>query len=142
MRIDPGRPSQGLPTQQVAFTLTLPNQAHFRSIRVHRFLSQLTQWSAYRGECIPVSSAILRACAPNIARRALGVVEIFCSATMRPLSSKTQYQLERSPRSKPIVSFCSRKLLICFAVAVLIFFIVGLPLSVLLRVSRVLRACR
>jgi hypothetical protein len=42
---------------------------------------------------------------------------------------------DRSPRSKPIVSFCSRKFLICFAAAVLIFFIAGL--LYLLRFERV-----
>ena len=37
-----------------------------------------------------------------------------------------QYQLDRSPRSNPIVSFCSPKLLVCFVAAVLTFFIAGL----------------
>jgi hypothetical protein len=41
-------------------------------------------------------------------------------------SSNTQYQLERSPRSKPIVSFCSEIFLFRFTAAVLIFFIAGL----------------
>jgi hypothetical protein len=44
-----------------------------------------------------------------------------------PLSFSTQYQLERSPRSKPIVSFCSEKLLFCCTATVLIFFIAGFP---------------
>jgi hypothetical protein len=40
---------------------------------------------------LPISSAIrLRGIVPNAACRALGVVETFCSITMRPLSSKTQ----------------------------------------------------
>jgi hypothetical protein len=47
----------------------------------------------------------------------------------------TQYQLERSPRSNPIVSFCWEKFLLCFAATVLIFFIAGL--LYLLRFKRV-----
>jgi hypothetical protein len=43
-----------------------------------------------------------------------------------PASSNTQYQLHRSPRSRPIVSFCSETFLIRFAPAVLTFFIAGL----------------
>jgi hypothetical protein len=43
-----------------------------------------------------------------------------------PVSPNTQYQLERSPKSNPIVSFDSEKILICFATAVLTFFIAGL----------------
>jgi hypothetical protein len=41
-------------------------------------------------------------------------------------SSSTQYQLVRSPRSNPIVSFCGEKFLIRFVAAVLAFFIAGL----------------
>jgi hypothetical protein len=52
-----------------------------------------------------------------------------------PASSNTQYQLDRSPRSNPIVSFCSEKFLLCLAAAVLIFFIAGL--LYLLRFERV-----
>jgi hypothetical protein len=55
-----------------------------------------------------------------------GVVPSFRSSTTSPRSSNTQYQLERSPRSKPIVSFCSEKFLLCFVATVLIFFIAGL----------------
>ena len=44
-------------------------------------------------------------------------------------------QLERSPRSKPIVSFCSEIFLFCFVATVLIFFIAGL--LYLLRFERV-----
>ncbi|MBZ5549748.1 MAG: hypothetical protein LAO22_17620, partial [Acidobacteriia bacterium] len=47
----------------------------------------------------------------------------------------TQYQLDRSPRSKPIVSFCSEQFLLCFATAVLTFFLAGL--LYLLRFERV-----
>jgi hypothetical protein len=58
-----------------------------------------------------------------------------CSSTTSPCSSNPQYQLDRSPRSRPIVSFCSEKFLICFTVVVLIFFIAGL--LYLLRFERV-----
>jgi len=88
------------------------------------------------GECIPVSSAIrLRGIPPNPAFIAFGVVPSFCSSTTSPCSFNTQYQLERSPRSNPIVSFASEKFLICFRVTVLIFFIAGL--LYLLRFKRV-----
>ncbi len=50
-----------------------------------------------------------------------------CSRTISPRSSNTQYQLERSPRSNPMVSFWREKFLLCFAAAVLTFFIAGLP---------------
>ena len=38
--------------------------------------------------------------------RAFGVVLNFCSRTVWPVSSNTQYQLDRSPRSSPTVNFC------------------------------------
>src|SRR4029077_8575010 len=80
-----------------------------------------------QGECIPVSSAIrLRGIPPNASFMAFGVVPSFCSSSNSPASFSTQYQLDRSPRSNPIVSFCSEKFLICFAAAVLTFFIAGL----------------
>jgi hypothetical protein len=72
---------------------------------------------------------------PNTSLIAFGVVPSLCSSTTSPASSNTQYQLDRSPRSRPIVSFCSRKFLLCFAAAVLIFFIAGL--LYLLRFERV-----
>jgi hypothetical protein len=55
--------------------------------------------------------------------------------TTSPASSNTQYQLYRSPRSRPIVSFRSRKFLFCFTATVPIFFIAGL--LYLLRFERV-----
>jgi hypothetical protein len=58
------------------------------------------------GECIPVSNAIrLRGMAPNTSFMAFGVVLSFCSKITSPSASRTQYQLDRSPRSNPIVSF-------------------------------------
>src|SRR5207249_2502761 len=68
----------------------------------------------------------VRGMAPNTSCMAFGVVPNFCSSSTAPDSSNMQYQLDRSPRSKPMVSFCSEKFLICFAAAVLTFFIVGL----------------
>src|SRR4029077_10398456 len=42
------------------------------------------------------------------------------------VSSSTQYQLLRSPRSNPMVSFCREIFLLCFVAAVLTFFIAGI----------------
>src|ERR1700693_6213492 len=79
------------------------------------------------GECIPVSSAIRqRGMAPETSRIAFGVVASFCSSSTSPASSSTQYQLDRSPRSRPIVSFFPEIFLLCFTATVLIFFIAGL----------------
>src|SRR5438132_3248985 len=64
-----------------------------------------------------------------------GIVLSFCSRSTSPVSSSTQYQLDRSPRSKPIVSLWLSTFLIACAVAVLIFFIAGL--LYLLRFERV-----
>jgi len=85
-----------------------------------------------RGEIAAIRQ---RGMLPNTSRIAFGVVLSFCSNNTPPASSSTQYQLQRSPRSNPIVSFCSAKLLVCFAPAVLIFFIAGL--LYLLRFERV-----
>src|SRR5271157_123028 len=87
------------------------------------------------GECIPVSSAIRqRGIAAKTSFIAFGVVPSFCSLTTSPASSSTQYQLDRSPRSKPMVSFRSKFLWLA-AFAVLLFFIAGL--LYLLRFERV-----
>ncbi len=42
---------------------------------------------------------------PNPSFMAFGVVLGFCSSTTSPAPSRTQYQLVRSPRSNPMVSF-------------------------------------
>src|SRR5207237_6825446 len=77
-----------------------------------------------QGECIPVSNAIrLRGISPNTSLMVFGIVLSFCSRSTSPVSSSTQYQLDRSPRSKPIVSLWLSTFLIACAVAVLIFFI-------------------
>src|SRR5215469_16917209 len=65
---------------------------------------------------------------------AFGVVLNFCSLITSPTSFRTQYQLERSPRSKPIVSLPCRFLLLVVA-TVMVFFIAGL--LYLLRLERV-----
>ncbi len=64
--------------------------------------------------------------APNTSRIAFGVVLSFCSSSTSPVSSNTQYQLDRSPRSKPIVSLRWEKSFAAFTTAVLSFFIAGL----------------
>jgi len=75
----------------------------------------------------PVSRAIrLRRMPSNTSRIAFGVVLSRCSSKMTPASSSTQYQLDRSPRSNPIVSFCSEKFFASLTAAVLTFFIAGL----------------
>jgi hypothetical protein len=88
-------------------------------------------------ECgaLPRTSSVLKYGSPNTSLIAFGVVPSLCSSTTSPASSKTHYQLDRSPRSKPIVSFCSRKFLFCFTATVPIFFIAGL--LYLLRFERV-----
>ena len=50
----------------------------------------------------------------------------FCSSNTSPTSSSRQYQLDRSPRSSPIVSFGREKFFVAFTTAVLTFFIAGL----------------
>jgi hypothetical protein len=66
---------------------------------------------------------------------AFGVVPTFCSSSTSPASSNTQYQLDRSPKSKPIVNFRSKKLFLWLPAPVLTFFIAGL--LYLLRFERV-----
>ena len=63
---------------------------------------------------------------PITAMERHAVVRTRCSSCIRPASSSTQYQLLRSPRSSPMVSFCCEIFLPCFATAVLTFFIAGL----------------
>src|SRR5579864_4156035 len=80
-----------------------------------------------QGECVPISSAIrLRGMAPKTSCNTFAVVRTRCSSCIRPASSSTQYQLLRSPRSSPMVSFCREIFLLCFVAAVLTFFIAGL----------------
>src|SRR5215467_10107115 len=58
---------------------------------------------------------------------AFALVRTRCSNCMWPASSSTQYQLLRSPRSNPMVSFCcTEKFLLCLVAMVLTFFIAGL----------------
>src|SRR5260370_2530635 len=62
---------------------------------------------------------------------AFGVVPSLISSTTSPRSSNTQYQLEPSPRSKPMVTFGWQKFLLYCAVEGLLFFIVVPLLSLL-----------
>jgi len=65
----------------------------------------------------------------------LGVLVSAGAAPGLSTSSNTQYQLDRSPKSNPMVNFRSEKFFVCFAAAVLTFFIAGL--LYLLRFERV-----
>src|SRR5262249_968469 len=79
-----------------------------------------------QGECVPVSIAMRhRGMLPNTCFMASGVVASLCSKTISPASFKTQYELERSPRSNPMVS-CPFKMVSPFVCIVLIFCIAGL----------------
>src|SRR5271166_1022018 len=109
--------------------------------RTLRACATITSWPSSlsrrltHGECIPVSSAIrLRGIVAKTPFIAFGVVPSFCSLRTSPASSSTQYQLERSPRSRPMVSFRSKFLLLA-AATVLLFLIAGL--LYLLRFERV-----
>src|SRR5882762_1873974 len=64
---------------------------------------------------------------PNTCFMASGVVASLCSKTISPASFKTQYALERSPRSTPMVS-CPSKMFFPLVRIVLIFCIAGLLL--------------
>src|SRR5215470_12978898 len=88
--------------------------------------SRLTQ-----GECVPVSIAMRhRGMLPNTCFIASGVVASLCSKMISPASFKTQYALERSPRSNPMVS-CPWKMFFPLVRIVLIFCIAGLLFIVL-----------
>src|SRR5215470_14401427 len=68
----------------------------------------------------------LRGMLPNTSPSAFVVVLMRCSRRITPASSSRQYQLDRSPRSNPTVSFCPEIFLLAFTAAVLPFFIAGL----------------
>jgi hypothetical protein len=88
--IDPGQPRQGLRIQAIVFFAALPDQP-WRAFATITSCPKSLSKRLIQGECVPISSAIrLRGMVPNAACRALGVLETFCSITMRPLSSKTQ----------------------------------------------------
>ena len=70
-------------------------------------------------------SPTARHCAEDFPR-AFAVVRTSCSSWIWPASSSTQYQLLRSPRSNPIVSFCCEIFLVVCVPTVLTFFIAGL----------------
>src|ERR1700746_892423 len=62
---------------------------------------------------------------PGRMRSRLHGLASLCSKTISPASFKTQYALERSPRSKPMMS-CPSKMFFPLACIVLIFCIAGL----------------
>src|SRR5437763_14003319 len=64
--------------------------------------------------------------APKTSRNAFALVRTRCSSCIWPAPSTTQYQLLRSPRSSPMVSFCCEIFLLCAAALMLTFFIAGL----------------
>jgi hypothetical protein len=82
---------------------TLPDQAHVARMRPITSCPNSLNHRLTQVECIPVSSAIrLRGILPNSSRRAFGVVLTFCSTATSPVASRTQYQLDRSPRSSVV----------------------------------------
>ena len=87
--IDPGPPRQGLRIQPIVLPSALVARMRLTITSCPNSVNnRLTQ-----GECMPVSRAIrLRAIPPNTSFMALGVVPSFCSRTIAPASSSTQYQ--------------------------------------------------
>ena len=125
-RIDSRQAGQRLRIHAVVFLAALPDQTHVPRMRYDHFVSDSLSSRLTHGECIPVSSTMRhRGMTPNTSRIAFGVVPRFCSRSTSPTSSSRQYQLERSSRSRPIVSFGCEKFLI-FAATVLTFFLAGL----------------
>src|ERR1700688_1372430 len=127
LRIDPRPPRQRSRIQTVVLLPTLSDQAHVARMRHDHFVSQLAQQPAHPRR---VHSGLQR---DPTARHGsehflhrFGSRASFCSSSTSPASSSTQYQLERSPRSRPIVSFFPEIFLLCFTATVLIFFIAGL----------------
>src|SRR5215470_12436758 len=115
------QPCQRSRIQTIIFSPALGDQAHLLSMSHDHFDSRLTQ-----GECVPVSIAMRhRGRLPNTCFMASGVVASLCSKTISPASFKMQYELERSPRSNPMVS-CPSKMFFPFVSLVLIFCIAGL----------------
>ena len=111
--IDPGQPRQGLRIQSIILLPALPDLAHLRACATITWGPTSPSVRLAHGECIPVSRAIrLRGSLPNTSFIAFGVAS-FCSRSNCPAASKTQNQLQRSPRSNPIVSFCPEKFLLC-----------------------------
>jgi len=127
LRIDARQSRQGVGIDPIILAAALPDQTHVARMGHDGLASQADQQPLTHGECIPVSSAIrLRGILPNTARSAFGVVETFSSRSICPLCSTTQYQLDRSPRSNPIVSFSPATFSLVGIATVLIFFIAGL----------------
>lgn len=121
LRIDPGQPRRRLRVHAIIFLPALANQARAPRMRHDYLVPQLVQQPTYPGLVHPRfqrDAAPRHAAEPFLHR--LGVMLTRCSISMLPASSNTQYQLERSPKSRPTVSFGSEIFLICFAAPVLI----------------------
>jgi hypothetical protein len=125
--IDARQPSQRPGIQPIVFLRLSPIKRTLRACATITSCPRSLNNRLPQGECIPVSNAMRqRNMLPNTSRIAFGVVLTSCSSSTSPASPSRQYQLDRSPRSRPIVSLCSEKFLICFVAAVLIFFVAGL----------------
>ena len=137
LRIDPGQPRQRPRIQPIVFLSALPNQTHVAGMRHDHFVPQLAQQpGSPRANASPSPTRCDSAACPRTPPAWLSELSpASVPAAPRPASSSRQYQLDRSPRSNPIVSFCSEKFLRCFVATVLTFFIAGLLLS--LRFERV-----
>src|SRR5262249_16142215 len=110
----------------IIFSPALGDQAHLLSVPHDHFVPQRGQNRLTQGECVPVSIAMRhRGMLLNTCFMASGVVATLCPKTISPASFKTQYALERSPRSTPMVS-CPSKMFFPLVCIVLIFCIAGL----------------
>src|SRR5215467_14954170 len=110
----------------IIFSPALGDQAHLLSVPHDHFVPQRGQNRLTQGECVPVSIAMRhRGMLLNTCFMASGVVATLCPKTISPASFKTQYALERSPRSTPMVS-CPSKIFFPLVCIVLIFCIAGL----------------
>jgi hypothetical protein len=136
LRIDSRQPRQRPRIQPIVLFRLSPIKRTLRACATITSCPNSLNNRLTQGECIPASSATRqRGIAPNTSRIAFGVVLSFCSSSTSPTSSSRQYQLDRSPRSRPIVSFDWETFFVPFAAAVLTFFIAGL--LYLLRFERV-----
>ena len=108
LRINPRQPRQRLRIQPIVFLPALPDQAA-RCAHAPRSLRAPVR-SAVDSPTASASRFPARCDSAACRRTPLASPSESCSrlsvpAQSRPVSSSTQYQLDRSPRSKPIVSF-------------------------------------
>jgi hypothetical protein len=91
----------------VGFLRLFPDQPHLACLRHDHFVSQLTQQAAHPGRVHAgfQRDATVRYSAEHFLQ---AVVLSRCSRRMVPVSSSTQYQLVRSPKSNPMVNFLLR----------------------------------